>query len=590
MTEYRVIYVDDDQAFLDLGVSKLQQYPSITVIDETSPQACLEHLCGEGRIHCLVADYDMPEMDGLELLSQVREINPDLPYILFTARGSEEIASRAISAGVTDYLSKHEGSNQFELLANRIQNYADQYRANQALQKERHRNKYALQAVSDVVWERDPTTGTLQVSDGFTGLTGYDSTDVDLSFEWWTEHIHPDDRDRVKMDFNERLSAGQTTFSGEYRFRRADGSYIVVEDNGYVLYDEDDNPRQIMGAIRDITVQRERQQELERYHQVIDTVAAGVFVLNDAGEFDLMNQRLTELTGYDHEELLGAPVTKIVHEDTRTEVESTHEQVMADEARPLEWRMTSATNGSFPAESRVTGLADEYGGGTVWAVADMAHREQRERELQRQNERLDQFATIVSHDLRNPLSVAKGFSEMAQETGETEKLDRVMMALDRMEAIVDDVLELARQGQTITNPSAMSLRRSCERAWESVNTKDAQLRAECDPDVLITADGDRLQRLFENLIRNAIEHGGDDVTVYVDTDENGFSVTDDGSGIPASDRETVFEAGYSTSDQGTGFGLNIVKQIVEAHDWQITVTASECGGARFEITGATITA
>ncbi|MFD1687524.1 PAS domain-containing response regulator [Halobellus litoreus] len=297
MSNYRVIHVDDDRAFLDLAATKLEQYPSITVESETSIQACLECLSGDRRIDCFVSDYDMPEMTGLELLDQVRDIKPDFPFILFTGKGSEEIASRAISAGVTDYLSKHKGSNQFELLANRIRNYAEQFRTKRFLERHRRRNKHALQAVSDVVWEYSPTTGELEVSEGFSEVTGYDVDDVNLSLEWWDDHVHPDDRNRIRTDFDEWISAGQTTFSKEYCLRSADGSYILVENNGYILYDEDDNPHRIIGAIRDITDQRERQQELERYRQVIDTVAAGVFVLNEAGEFDLVNHRLEELTG-----------------------------------------------------------------------------------------------------------------------------------------------------------------------------------------------------------------------------------------------------------------------------------------------------
>jgi len=589
MTEYRVVHIDNDRAFLDRSVTTLQRRPSLDIIGETSPQAGLQRLRENHGTDCLVAEFELGELNGLELLDQVRETHPDVPFILFTGTGSEELASRAISAGVTDYLSKHDGAEQFELLANRIRNYVERYRTQQSLERENRRNKYALRAVSDVVWERDPETGKVHVSEGFSELTGYSLDDRSLSFEWWIDRIHPDDRDRIRSNFQTQLTAGQQTFSGEYRFRRADGSYIVVEDDGYVISDTDGEPRKMIGAIRDITARQERKQELERYKRVIDAVAAGVFVLNEAGEFDLVNQRLASLTGYDREELLGAPVSRIVHEDSRGEVESLHEQITPNEASALEWRLLSARGESAPAESRVTGLGDEYGSGTVWAVADMSQREQRERELQRQNERLDQFATIVSHDLRNPLSVAKGFTEMAQDTGETEHLDRVMTALDRMEAITADVLELARQGETITNPASVSLVGCCENCWEIVDTKDAHLRIECETGVRITADADRLQQLFENLVRNAIEHGGDDVTVRVETIENGFYVEDDGVGIGESDRDDIFEAGYSTAAQGTGFGLNIVRQIATAHGWQIAVAESTSGGARFELTGVELT-
>jgi signal transduction histidine kinase len=118
-------------------------------------------------------------------------------------------------------------------------------------------------------------------------------------------------------------------------------------------------------------------------------------------------------------------------------------------------------------------------------------------------------------------------------------------------------------------------------SWQTVDTAQAAL--ETDTTRAVEADRSRLQQLFENLYRNAIEHGGDDVTVSVGAMDDGFYVADTGSGIPESDREDVFEAGYSTNENGTGFGLRIVEQIADAHGWEVAITESEEGGARFEI-------
>jgi signal transduction histidine kinase len=106
-----------------------------------------------------------------------------------------------------------------------------------------------------------------------------------------------------------------------------------------------------------------------------------------------------------------------------------------------------------------------------------------------------------------------------------------------------------------------------------------------DDDLTFAVDPDRLQQLFENLFRNAIEHGGDDVTIRVGAIENnGFYVEDDGPGIPEEKREDVFDSGFTTNRDGTGFGLAIVKEIVEAHGWTVSVADSDEGGARFEVT------
>jgi signal transduction histidine kinase len=152
-----------------------------------------------------------------------------------------------------------------------------------------------------------------------------------------------------------------------------------------------------------------------------------------------------------------------------------------------------------------------------------------------------------------------------------------------MNRLIEDLLTLAREGNDVGEQESVGLASFVERCWKNVATADATLRA--DIDRTIRADPTRLEQLFENLIRNAVEHGGDQVTVTLGELENGFYVEDDGPGIPPEDREDVFGYGYSTSEDGTGFGLSIVKQIAEAHDWDIRLTEGTDGGARFEIIG-----
>ncbi|MFB6354021.1 MAG: ATP-binding protein [Halobacteriales archaeon] len=223
--------------------------------------------------------------------------------------------------------------------------------------------------------------------------------------------------------------------------------------------------------------------------------------------------------------------------------------------------------------------------GRLVTLTDVTEREGYRRELERQNERLDQFATMVSHDLRNPLSVAMGRLELEREEHDSENLEAVARALDRMEALIDDVLQLARQGQPISDTETVQLSAVATRCWDVVDTGEADLVVE--DDLTFSADPDRLQQLLENLYRNAVEHGGPGVTVRVGALDRrrGFYVADDGPGIPEADRAEVFDAGYTTDESGTGFGLAIVEEIVEAHGWTVRVTESADGGAQFEITG-----
>lgn len=230
--------------------------------------------------------------------------------------------------------------------------------------------------------------------------------------------------------------------------------------------------------------------------------------------------------------------------------------------------------------------------------SDVTERKRREEELRRQNERLDQFASVVSHDLRNPLNVANGYLQLAREAGADAHFDRVDNALDRMDVLITDLLALARQGRDVGETEPVGVDEVAYRAWANVSTTGGQL--EVATEETVDADADRLVELFENLFRNAIEHGtdgdlgagnadesGDDeqptITVgdrWEGDDWAGFYVADDGVGIDAD--FDPFEAGATTSEDGTGFGLSIVKSVAEAHGWSVEACESEDGGARFD--------
>ncbi len=232
----------------------------------------------------------------------------------------------------------------------------------------------------------------------------------------------------------------------------------------------------------------------------------------------------------------------------------------------------------------------------LWDVTEQQHRRE---ELERQNERLDQFASRLSHDLRSPLAVATGNLELAREADGADEaaLETAQEALEHMETLIEDLRALAEAGRSIEDTERVDLADAVAGAWRVVDAPDATVTVEADG--VIRADPDRLRRLLVNLFGNAVEHGStspssndrpdaadhdDAVAVRVGATPDGFYVADDGPGIPAADREDVFEEGYSTGD-GMGLGLTIVGDVVEAHGWDVAVTEAVDGGARFEVSG-----
>lgn len=228
-------------------------------------------------------------------------------------------------------------------------------------------------------------------------------------------------------------------------------------------------------------------------------------------------------------------------------------------------------------ETRPTQIDEKpYG---ILITQDVSDVRQTAEELEQQNKRLDQFASMVSHDLRNPLSVALGELEQYRETGDEACLDGIEDALGRAEDLIVDLTALAKSSIPSDDHMPISLEAVAWNAWKLIDTRSATLETKGGT---IVGDKSQIQALFENLFRNAAGHGGEDVTVRVGPLDGGFYVEDTGDGIPSEKRDEVFEHGHTTGYGGSGVGLTIVSRIATEHDLKVSLTESTEGGARFE--------
>lgn len=219
-------------------------------------------------------------------------------------------------------------------------------------------------------------------------------------------------------------------------------------------------------------------------------------------------------------------------------------------------------------------------------VYDAVERKTREQQLERRTERLEELASLISHELRNPLSIASGYATLAQneETDPTTALSGIDDALDRMETLVDKLHRLTSLSSA-DSVAPVSVTAAAEESWADITAPAATLRT-VDGLPTIAAAPTRIRSLFEQLFRNTVEHAGAEVTIEVGllSEGDGFYVADDGLGIPAEERDELFERG-STGGADPRFGLTIVRNVVDDHGWEIRVEESDAGGARFEISG-----
>ncbi|WP_232701155.1 hybrid sensor histidine kinase/response regulator [Halobacterium wangiae] len=611
----RVLHVDDEPGFAEVAAEFLErQDDRIEVVTATAANEGMDRLAA-GGVDCVVSDFDMPGTNGLEFLEDVRADDPDLPFILFTGKGSEAVASEAFSAGATDYLQKQAGTDQYTVLANRVLNYVETAQ----VETQRKRQLNAMEAAEEGISILNDDEQFVYVNEAYANLYGYEPAEI--VGEHWS-FVYPDEevaivREEVLPELYE-----EGNWHGKTTGLRADGT-TFVEDHTLATTDRGS----LVCTVRDATERKEHGRALAALHEAAsdleaaESEAAVYEVLVDAAEgildFDLVAVDVVEdgalvqrawtldldTEGYFERTPLDEDTfaTRSHHRQETIVVDDLRENDItpADPEYRSALTVPIAEHGTFQAVSRDTAAFDEADRELTELLVGHARealtrlerqRELRERTeaLKRQNDRLEEFATIVSHDLRTPLNVAEGRLQLLREQTDSDHLDEIEDALDRMATLINDTLTLARQGQLVTERETVDVTDLVTQCWGLVATPEATLDVVDERSV--RADGARLQQVFENLFRNAIEHAGESVTVRVGVldDDRGFYVEDDGPGIPVEERESVFERGHTTSEEGTGFGLAIVAEIVDAHGWAVDLTESEVGGARFEISGVDV--
>ena len=340
------------------------------------------------------------------------------------------------------------------------------------------------------------------------------------------------------------------------------------------------------------TLRAERDRLLALFTNVPDPAIAYDYVDGDP-IVRQVNEAFEATFGYEPETVIGESVDDyIVPPDAESEAGDLNERLQRGENVRREVTRTT-TEGPRHFILHVIPIHLDAANAAGYAIyTDVTDRREREETLRRQNERLDEFASIVSHDLRNPLSVAEGYVDLARETGDVDHLDKAAEAIDRMDELVADLLSLAREGRSVGETESVSLAEIAREAWSSVDTGTATLTVESDG--TLDANRTRLRELFENVFRNSVEHGRDSPddplsvrvgarTLRDDDGEPvpGFYVEDDGVGLPE-DADRVFESGFTTEESGTGLGLAISERIAEAHGWTAHALTGADGGARFE--------
>jgi PAS domain S-box-containing protein len=500
----------------------------------------------------------------------------------------------------------------------------------------RAHERYALvaRATNDVIWDWDAEHGTIIWNDALQTMFGYAPDQIDNRLQWWDSHLHPDDRERVVSGINGIIETGGSSWTDEYRFERADGSFTEVLDRGYVARSEDGTPIRMIGAMLDVT-ERKRAERIATfmaeasavlassldYHGTLARVAGlAVPVLADWCIVDLRTGDKTyERLAIVHEDAANA--SDAFADDVRDVIVSAAPKLIEHVTNTLGIRSAlivplvvvpgdrplGALTLAMSQSRRVLSERDRAIVEDVARRAAMAIEHARlYDDAQKANLAKDEFLAILSHELSTPLTIILGWSGiLSREDVSPEELlqgvESIRAGALAQAQLIDDVLDLSRvtTGKLRLDVEPVSIGQLVADSLTAVRVAAAAKRIDLiAPDTTaagtVLGDGNRLRQVIWNLLTNAIKFtpAGGKVTVELENTPATVRliVTDSGKGIARDFLAHVFEpfrqgdASTTRAHGGLGLGLAIVRHLVEGHGG--TVAAFSDGvdrGAQFVV-------
>ncbi|MBX0297253.1 PAS domain S-box protein [Haloarcula nitratireducens] len=445
-----------------------------------------------------------------------------------------------------------------------------------------------VDAIDDIFYILDESGELQRWNQSLCEVTGYSTDEIESmhTLEFFADAAH----DTITDGIREGFETGYTQV--EVDLVTKDGDRIPYEFVASTLDDPDGN-RMLAGIGRDITDQKERERELKRterqFEAAFNNPSSFMGLLDPDGTVRRINQTALDFADIDEKTVRGEQFWE-------TPWFTHSEEVQAE----LQDGIARAANGEYvraeiPHQSADGDIAvidamlepvrdDEDVVAIVPSGHDITEQKEYEQQLEEQNERLEGFASMLAHELRNPVTIGQIYSQQLPADADGEALEHITEAFHRIEEMIDVMLVVARNEEAVGERSRVDLAAVAEASWATVDAPDATLEVTIDE--TIQADETYIRHFFRNLFENAITHGSSTVTVSVGRLPTGFYVADDGAGIPAADREAVFEAGFTTAaDQGgTGMGLAFIQELAGVYGWDCTVTESAAGGAQFEFT------
>jgi len=574
-----LLYADDEPDLLDLCKLFLEREGEFSVTTVTSANEGLKILA-DGKIEGIISDYQMPLMDGIEFLKQVRRDYKDIPFILFTGKGREEVVIEAINNGADFYLQKGgDPRAQFSELSHKMRQAIRRKKAEEDL---RMMKATVSNAAEGILWINQDG-GITFFNDTICSMLGYSREE----FACLTiQDINPGLFENHILSLWERVKERNYN-TVQDKNRKKDGSTIPVEI--LLNYIEFGSNAYVFAFVRDITDRKRAEDELksayEKNQGLMDYANDAIFIADtETGMLLDANKKTQAMIGRTLKEIQRMHESEL-HPKEEEEKYRAYFKKHAFEGTGLQEEVVVDKNGNhIPVIVSATIL---YVGGRRCLMGifhDISDIKKAHDSLQLANKKLNLLAEITRHDIRNKLTILGGYLELFNdhppEPQHSMYLDKLKTAVTMITANIE--FTKLYQDLGVVAPSWQKVNETFYKACTHIDIK--KIRFESEKDELEIFADPLLERVFYNIVQNAVEHGTRVSVVRLSWTETAdgllIRLEDDGIGIPAQDKETIFERGFG---KNTGLGLFLSREILSITNITIKESGEFQHGARFEM-------
>jgi len=485
----------------------------------------------------------------------------------------------------------------------------EERRGKESLRQSEERYRMVNLATNDAIYDWKVRTGELTWNQAIKDVFGYEPEDVEPTIQWWTEHLHPEDRDRVTGSLNISVESDHSLWRESYRFRRADGTYAIVSDRGYIGRDREGHTVRMIGSMRDETerlaAERALRKSEELFQEMVDHAPVIVWLTDAEGSTTFLSKSWYELTGQEHNRGLNFGWLKRVHPQDRERARQVLcSSVKLRKAYKSEYR-TLNNRGSYSWVIDIGKPRFDQNGeylGFIGSVTDISETKELEEVLREADKKKDQFLAILAHELRNPLAAIRMASTvLRKEKSQSARVNKMGEVIERqsgqLSQLIDDLLDVSRitRGKVSLHKEYLPIRSAVESSIDGVKEacrqKGLNLSLEIpDEPLFVHADSVRISQVISNLLTNSCKFT-EEGEVSLQVEKKGGAVVmrvkDTGVGIAQEDLEHIFEMFTQVQRDrhaggGLGIGLALSRSIIQLHGGTIeAISAGPGTGSEF---------